>query len=106
MALRATLFAGLLVLPVHTGPAAADALDGDWCNPVDGKLTIDGSTIITPAGKQVRGLYGRHRFEYTAPDGDWKAGERIVILQFNERLMELQVGDTPPRAWRPCQIIS
>ena len=86
--------------------AWADALDGDWCNPIDGKLTIDGPTIFTPGGKKVRGNYGRHRFEYTAPAGDWQAGQTIVILQYNEQLMELKVGDQQGRKWRPCQVIS
>ena len=106
MIMRTYLLAGLVILPIHSGPAHADSLDGDWCNPVDGKLTIDGSLIITPTGNQVRGQYGRHRFEYTAPEGDWNGGQTIVILQYNEQLMKMRIGDSPERPWRPCQIIS
>ncbi|MEP1209136.1 MAG: hypothetical protein ABJM29_20635 [Rhizobiaceae bacterium] len=94
------------VLFVCAGPVWADALDGDWCNPTDGKLTIDGPTIITPAGQSVKGNYGRHRFTYTAPAGDWQAGQDIVIQQYNEQLMELKIGDQQGRKWRPCQVVS
>ncbi len=93
------------LLSVPTG-ALADSLDGDWCNPVDGKLTIDGSQITTPAGNRVTGNYGRHRFEYTAPAGGWNGGKSIVIQQFNEQLMELSVERAAGRQWRPCQIVS
>ncbi len=91
---------------MSTSAAFADSLDGDWCNPIDGKLTVDGSTIITPGGKSVTGNYGRHRFDYTAPDGDWQAGQSIVIQQFSEQLMELSVGGQPGQKWRPCQVVS
>lgn len=86
--------------------AMADALDGDWCNDVDGKLTIDGSTITTPGGQQVEGKYGRHRFEYTAPAGDWNGSKSIVIRQFSEQSMELTVEGGSGRRWQPCQIVS
>ena len=100
------LFAFLSAIPLFTVPAWADSLDGDWCNPIDGKLTIDGSKIITPGGVRVTGNYGRHRFEYLAPSGDWQAGRSIVIQQFGEQLMELSAGDQPGKKWRPCQVVS
>jgi hypothetical protein len=97
------LIAGLLLTP---SLAWADALDGDWCHPTDGKLTIDGAVITTPSGKQINGSYGRHRFEYTAPADDWHAGKSIVIQQFSEQLMELTVQGETSRQWRPCQVVS
>ena len=87
-------------------PAHADALDGDWCNQQDGKLTIDGSTIFTPGGAKTTGEYGRHRFEYLAPAGDWNSGKRIVIQQLSDQVMELSVGDGLPHRWKPCQVVS
>ena len=86
--------------------ALADSLDGDWCNAIDGKLTIDGSQIITPAGNRIKGNYGQHRFEYKAPSGGWHGGKSIIIQQFSEQLMELRVDDEQGRQWRPCQIVS
>lgn len=103
MRILALIIVGLLFFGQ---PAWADALDGDWCNGIDGKLTIDGSIIITPAGNSVNGNYGRHRFEYTAPENDWNAGKLIVIQQFSEELMELTVEGEAGRKWRPCQVIS
>ena len=86
--------------------AHADSLDGDWCNARDGKLTIDGSVIITPNGGRVMGEYGRHRFEYVAPDNDWHPGKKIVIQQFSETLMELSVEGGTADQWKPCQVVS
>ena len=89
-----------------SGPALADRLDGDWCNFDDGKLTIEGSVILTPWGNQVEGTYGRHRFEYTAPAKDWHGGKTIVIQQYGDDLMELSVDGGQPKQWRPCQVVS
>ena len=103
MQLRMAIITSLLFAAV---PAWADSLDGDWCNEVDGKLTIDGSTIITPAGRKITGTYGRHRFEYDAPAGGWNGGDLIVIQQFSETRMQLQAGEKPASDWKPCQIVS
>ena len=90
-----------------TAPAAwADALDGDWCNFDSGKLTINGSTITTPFNIQVQGQYGRHRFEYTAPAGDWNAGKKIILQQFSDDLMELSVDGGQSTQWQPCKVVS
>ena len=89
-----------------TAPAWADALDGDWCNPVDGKLTIDGRVITTPKGNKIEGIYGRHRFEYDAPAGGWNGGQRIIIQQFSETRMQLRAGEKPASEWKPCQVVS
>jgi hypothetical protein len=102
------LLLGLGLSLLSATSVLADSLDGDWCNLIDGKLTIDGSIVITPTGKQVMGDYGRHRFTYSAPEGDWNAGNTIVIQQYNEQLMKLTVGgdEATRREWRPCQVIS
>jgi hypothetical protein len=66
----AVLAAGLLALAtlgLSSRPAFADAIDGDWCAPEGGKsLSIAGSTIRTPGGKEIKGIYGRHDFQYVA----------------------------------------
>lgn len=99
------LIAAVLTV-LTTSPALADRLDGDWCNFDDGKLTIEGSTILTPWGTKVEGTYGRHRFDYTAPANDWHAGKSIVIQQYGDDLMELSVDGGQPKQWRPCQVVS
>lgn len=99
---------GLLALAFLAvpGSAFADELTGDWCNNEDGKLTIQGSRIITPGGMEVEGDYTRHRFEYTAPSGDWNGGGNIVIRQFSDELMELSVDGGPGKKWTPCLVTS
>ncbi|MEP0945027.1 MAG: hypothetical protein ABJH63_09415 [Rhizobiaceae bacterium] len=101
---RVLLLSSLLMLSVTE--ASADSLDGDWCNLIDGKLTIDGAVIITPSGNRVMGNYGRHRFIYTAPEGGWHGGKTIVIQQYSEQLMKLTAGDAASKEWRPCQVVS
>ena len=87
-------------------PASADALDGDWCNDANGKLTIDGSIIITPKGNRVMGDYSRHRFEYKAPEPGWNGGKVIIIQQFSDTRMQLTVEGEIAQEWKPCQVIS
>ena len=95
-----------LVCFASTSPVLADALDGDWCNGRDGKLTISGSSIITPSGRTVSGNYSRHRFTYTAPEDDWNGGKNIVIQQLNEDAMDLSVDGNAPTRWSPCLLSS
>ena len=89
-------------------PAMADQIDGDWCN-VDGKrLSINGSKIEIPSGKQISGNYTRHEFAYTGPDGDPEMGQKIRMIQQSEQLMLLYRSTAPDNAeeWRRCQVTS
>ena len=95
-----------LVYFASTSTVLADALDGDWCNERDGKLTINGSSIITPSGSTISGNYSRHRFTYRAPEGDWNGGKNIVIQQLNEEAMDLSVDENTPTRWSPCLLSS
>ena len=83
-------------------PAVADVLDGDWCNPDSGEMTIHGPTILTPRGYLVIGEYTQHRFAYVAPPGDWYEGKLIFLQQRGEKLMELSVEGLPPEGWVRC----
>jgi hypothetical protein len=83
-------------------PARADVIDGDWCN-ADGKqMTIRGSEIVTPGGKQARGEYTRHSFVYVIPAGE--AGETVSIILRSEVLAHARQGapDAPFQEWRRC----
>ena len=106
MRLPLILSFAMLLSALFSASASADALDGEWCNEKDGKLTIDGSIIIAPDGNRVMGDYTRHRFEYTAPEGSWNAGKKVTIQQFSETLMELTVDGQSPSQWKPCIVIS
>lgn len=74
---------------VAASPAAADAIDGNWCNGVK-RLEISGSEIVTPGGNKIQGIYGRHDFIYTAPAGEAGAGAKVD--------MDL-LGDNDLRLW-------
>lgn len=97
--IRPALVAASLLLAT---PALADSIDGDWCAPEGGKsLTIDGPTIRTPGGKTLKGDYRRYSFTYTAPEGDWQAGQTIE-MQFLRRVgVRVRAGGTES-VWIPC----
>jgi hypothetical protein len=97
--------AGLIVL-IMTGPIAhADAIDGDWCRADGKRMTIRGSDITTPGGKQTRGDYSRHAFSYVVPAGETGAGEQVAITLLSEYLAHARQGaDTAPvQVWNRCQ---
>lgn len=84
--------------------ALADAIDGDWCS-TDGKhMTIAGDDITTPGGKQMKGNYTRHAFDYVVPEGEAGTGETVNILLRGEYLALSRQGpaDAPTREWRRC----
>lgn len=92
----------LLCLPATS--ARADVIDGDWCT-LDGKrMTIRGSDIVTPGGKQTRGNYDRHSFSYVVPAGEAGAGETVSILLRNEYLAHARQGgeNAPSIEWKRC----
>ena len=88
------LAASILTLP--SGPALADAIDGDWCHPDGRKLTINGPEIVTPGGTRMKGDYDRHHFNYVDA-----SGPVAMVLQG-----ELQMNLKPPagadQTWRRC----
>lgn len=93
-------FLSVLVL---AQPVRADSIDGDWCAPEGGKsVSISGPAIRTPSGKEIRGNYGRHDFQYVAPDGDPKPGISIDMRLMGENAVRVteQGGDT--KVWRRC----
>ena len=99
------LSAALTLLVVSTNLARADAIDGDWCA-AEGNLhmTIHGADITTPGGKQIKGNYTRHAFDYVVPDGEAGAGETVNILLRGEYLAVSRQGasDAPLKEWRRC----
>ena len=95
------------VLTAAASPAAADAIDGDWCSPTDAKhFRIDGPNITTPAGTRTTGDYSRHAFFYVVPEGDPGAGQAILMLLLNEEEVQLAVDGGEPKIWRRCDLTS
>jgi len=91
--------------------ARADAIDGKWCNGAK-SFQIAGPTITMPSGRQHRGTYDRHGFDYVAPDSEPNAGERIRMALQSDDLLHVQrtpKGGTklePVEQWRRCVNIS
>ena len=89
-------------------PAAADAIDGNWCNGVK-RLEISGPQIITPGGNTLQGQYGRHDFSYTVPAGEPGAGATVDMDLFGDDDMRLwPTGRSPnpeksgAQMWKRC----
>jgi hypothetical protein len=99
------LFAATLICP-----AAADAIDGDWCGPEGKRLNIKGPEIITPGGITMQGEYGRHEFIYVAPKEDKDAGKQVFLRLISEEEMNFYhvTGESlsAPELWKRCQITS
>lgn len=99
-----------LALALLTGPARADAIDGDWCSEDGRSLTIDGSAIRIPSGARTTGEYARHMFRYVGPSGDPEAGHDIRMRIYSDDDMRLErfidgVGQ-PEEQWRRCKPIA
>ena len=92
-----------LTLLLHSGPARADAIDGEWCAPNGLRLTIRGPSIVTPGGARMTGDYDRHGFAYTAPAGEPAGGARVTMILMGETMMRVQ-ADAPglDPVWRRC----
>jgi hypothetical protein len=107
MALR---LATVLCAAALAAPARADAIDGDWCYSDGRHMSINGPTIITPAGRRTEGNYARHNFSYTVPPAEPGAGQFIAMVLLNEETVQLRAGTDPaaaaqatPQTWRRCQ---
>jgi hypothetical protein len=97
-------FALTLLLP--SGAARADAIDGHWCHPKDGRMSISGSDIVAPGGTRMLGNYGRHSFSYVVLAAEPGAGSTIQMVQLNEETIHVArdaTGETPPQVWHRCQ---
>ena len=100
---RNLMLAAVLLLAAPT-TALADAIDGDWCSG-DGKhMTIRGDDITTPGGKQIKGNYDRHAFDYVVPAGEPGSGESVNIVLRGEYLAVSRQGaaNAPLKEWRRC----
>jgi hypothetical protein len=97
----------LAVLIASTAVARADAIDGDWCAAEGNQhMTINGADITTPGGKQIKGNYTRHAFDYVVPDGEAGAGETVNIFLRSEYFAVSRQGtsDAPLKEWRRCAV--
>lgn len=103
MTCRNLILAIALLLAAPTA-ALADAIDGNWCSADGQHMTIHGDDITTPGGKQIKGNYDRHAFDYVVPAGEAGSGETVNILLRSEYLAVSRQGaaDAPMKEWRRC----
>ena len=92
---------------LSASPAAADAIDGNWCHPDGRRFSIRGSAITTPGGNHLQGNYDRHYFSYQIPTPEPRAGETVFMTLMGEYLVHLRVGWNeaaagPVEAWNRC----
>ena len=86
-----------------TTTARADAIDGDWCRADGKRMSIRGPEITTPGGKQIRGDYTRHSFQYVVPAGEAGTGDTVQIILRSEHLAHSRQGlDSAMQEWRRC----
>jgi len=103
--------AGVCVVALVTATGArADAIDGNWCANDGRHFTIQGPSIVTPAGNQTQGDYSRHAFSYTVPSSEKEAGLVISMTLLNEQTLALIRGSSssssPAETWRRCNVTS
>jgi hypothetical protein len=89
--------------------AWADVIDGYWCFPDGKRITIQGPSIVTPAGSQIQGDYSRHFFSYVVPPADPEAGQTVFMTLVNEDTVHLRTGAAPSyssggpvQVWHRC----
>ncbi|GAB1380684.1 hypothetical protein [Pararhodobacter aggregans] len=92
-----------LGLALAGAPALADAIDGIWCAPTDGRvLRIAGADFTTPGGARVLGFYGRHDGAYTVPEGEPGAGGQVAVRLRGEDLLQVLEPGGMPLVWHRC----
>ena len=89
--------------------ARADVIDGHWCFPDGKRISIQGPSIVTPAGSHLQGEYSRHFFSYMVPPTDQDAGQIVSMMLVNEETVLLRIGATPSysldgpvQVWHRC----
>lgn len=112
---RRALLLLALGLGMHTAPALADSIDGDWCHADGRKFTIDGANFVTPGGNKIQGDYGYYSFAYQIPEPEAGAGLMVSMVFIDDDTLHLTVGKTkrlaekgespggPLEVWRRCR---
>jgi hypothetical protein len=95
---------GAALLLLASTAAAADAIDGTWCNGAGRQLAIRGSSIVTPGGTEMHGQYTRHAFQYVVPGNEPASGQDVDLQLLNENTVHLRVGaGGAAEVWHRCK---
>ncbi|HEY7458329.1 MAG TPA: hypothetical protein VH765_06215 [Xanthobacteraceae bacterium] len=103
--IRLPALAGGFVLALLTFPAAADAIDGNWCSPKGRTLSIRGPQIVTPGGNTIEGKYDRHYFSYTIPAAEPGSGRTVNMTLLGENTVRIEAdaaNGAPMEIWNRC----
>ncbi len=97
------------LIAAGTAHAWADVIDGHWCYPDGRRISIQGPSIVTPAGSHIEGDYSRHFFSYVVPATEPDAGQTVSMMLMNEETVRLHVGakasyssDETTQVWHRC----
>jgi hypothetical protein len=97
-------FAAAVAVILLTGPALADAIDGNWCHSDGRKFSIQGSNIVTPGGKHMQGNYSRHYYSNVPVAPERGAGTTAAMTLVNENTVHIRYGESndAPEVWLRC----
>ncbi len=99
---------GCLIFCAIAGPVRAGALDGTWCSPDGRRITVAGTSVLTPGGQRTSGIYNREAFHFLVPPNEWDAGKSIWMELKSpdsvrvSTLAENQQGPPPHDRWQRC----
>jgi hypothetical protein len=82
-----------IALALLTGPALADAIDGDWCHNDGRRFSIRGPQLVTPGGKHMEGNYSRHWFSYVVPAPESGSGQTVFMTLVDENTVQTRLGE-------------
>lgn len=92
-----------VIAAAGASPVRADAIDGHWCFTDGKRISIQGPSVVTPAGSHIEGDYTRHFFRYVAPQADPDAGQTVSMTLLNEDTMRVGIGaDAAGEIWHRC----
>lgn len=101
-----------VIFAATTQPSLADRIDGDWCAPGGGSISVDGPNVVTPGGRKIIANYNRHHVDFEIPKGEPDAGGRFSADQLNDEEISVSIvaagdaGAGKAVIWRPCKPIS
>jgi len=86
-------------------PILADSIDGNWCEPSNGRaIRIEGEKAVTPGGQAVIGAYSRHEYIYKVPPDEPGAGGLVQMHLLSETKVEVTEPAQSPVIWNRCDL--
>jgi len=95
-----------IILAAAPCAALADEISGDWCSSLGAHVRIEGNRIQSPGGQWTDGVYERHSYAFTIPDGEADAGADVSMRQMSEERVLYTVAGRDAEEWRRCKLIS